>query len=124
LAVAFPGLAPSDRTAVQDLRRDTLVTRIGSVERTIDDEFVLAEEISSILVYTGPKPMLVRTGDSVRVSGTVNDDDVMLELGATEITLQDGTVRAARPLRLRAIRNGPRLRILPRPALGQHRASS
>jgi uncharacterized protein YdeI (BOF family) len=92
LATALPGLALAETTAVQDLRRGMPATIDGVVERiTDDDEFLLADETGSILVYIGPNPMPVRTGDRVRVAGAV-DDDGPLELYATEVTLPDGRV--------------------------------
>lgn len=92
LAINLPGLALADTTAVQDLRRGMPATVEGKVERiTDDDEFLLADETGSILVYIGPNPMPVRAGDRVRVAGAV-DDDGPLELYAAEVTLPDGRV--------------------------------
>ena len=92
LALALSGVALADTTAVQDLRRGMPATVEGEVERiTDDDEFVLADQTGSILVYIGPSPMPVRVGDRVRVAGAV-DDDGPLELYATEVTLPDGRV--------------------------------
>jgi uncharacterized protein YdeI (BOF family) len=92
LAIALPGLALADTTAVQDLRRGMPTTVDGMVERiTDDDEFLLADETGSILVYIGPNPMPVRAGERVRVAGAV-DDDGPLELYATQVTLPDGRV--------------------------------
>jgi uncharacterized protein YdeI (BOF family) len=92
LAVALPGIVLADTTAVQDLRRGMPATVEGVVERiTDDDEFLLADETGSILVYIGPNPMPVRAGDRARVAGVV-DDDGPLELYATEVTLPDGRV--------------------------------
>ena len=92
LAIAFPGLALAETTAVQDLRRGMGATIDGVVKRiTDDDEFLLADETGSILVYIGPNRMPVRAGDRVRVAGAV-DDDGPLEFYATEVTLPDGRV--------------------------------
>lgn len=91
LAMALPGPALADTTAVQDLRRGMSATIDGVVERITDDEFLLADETGSLLVYIGPNPMPVRVGDRVRVAGAV-DDDGLLEFYATEITLPDGRV--------------------------------
>jgi uncharacterized protein YdeI (BOF family) len=92
LALVLPGLALADTTSVRDLRRGMPAMIDGAVERiTDDDEFLLADETGSILVYIGPNPMPVRAGDRVRVAGTV-DDDGPLELYATEVTLPDGRV--------------------------------
>lgn len=92
LAIVLPGLALAETTAVQDLRRGMPATVDGVVERiTDDDEFLLADETGSILVYIGPNLMPVRAGDRVRVAGAV-DDDGPLEFYATEVTLPDGRV--------------------------------
>ena len=92
LATAFPGLALADTTAVQDLRRGMGAIIDGVVKRiTDDDEFLLADETGSILVYIGPNAMPVRAGDRVRVAGAV-DDDGPLEFYPTAITLPDGRV--------------------------------
>lgn len=74
------------------LARSMGATVEGVVKRiTDDDEFLLADETGSILVYIGPNPMPVRAGDRVRVAGAV-DDDGPLEFYATEVTLPDGRV--------------------------------
>jgi uncharacterized protein YdeI (BOF family) len=92
LALVLPGLALADTTSLRDLRQGMPAVIDGVVERiTDDDEFLLADETGSILVYIGPNPMPVRAGDRVRVAGTV-DDDGPLELYATEVTLPDGRV--------------------------------
>jgi uncharacterized protein YdeI (BOF family) len=82
LAIALPGLALADTTAVQDLRRGMPTTVDGMVERITDDEFLLADETGSIRVYIGPNPMSVRAGERVQVARAV-DDDGPLELYAT-----------------------------------------
>lgn len=92
LAIALPGISLAETTAVQDLRRGMPATVDGVVGRiTDDDEFLLADDTGSILVYIGPNPMPVRAGDRIRVAGAV-DDDGPLEFYATEVTLPDGRV--------------------------------
>ncbi|MEA3643106.1 MAG: OB-fold nucleic acid binding domain-containing protein [Lamprobacter sp.] len=92
ISLLLPGLAQADpTTAVRDLRPGLVATVAGRVERiTEEDEFRLADETGSILVYIGPNRLPVRTGDRVRVSGQVDDDDRPLEFYATEILFEDG----------------------------------
>ncbi|MFO8003677.1 hypothetical protein [Thioalkalivibrio sp.] len=82
-------------TPVGEVQRGTMVTLHGSVERILDtDEFRLADETGSIRVYVGPNWVPARVGESVRVSGFVDDGigPGPLELYARLLTLADGTV--------------------------------
>jgi hypothetical protein len=71
LAIALPGIALAETTAVQDLCRGMPATVDGVVGHITDDEFLLADDTGSILVYIGPNPMPVRAGDHIRVAGAV-----------------------------------------------------
>jgi uncharacterized protein YdeI (BOF family) len=86
------GAALAEVMAIGDLRRGTMATVEGNVERITDeDEFVLVDATGDIRVYIGPNAMPVRIGDAVRVEGFV-DDDLRMELYADTITLPDGSV--------------------------------
>lgn len=90
----WPVGAVAQVTAIEDLRRGMAVSIEGTVARITDeDEFRLADATGDILVYIGPNAMPVREGETIRVSGQV-DDDGPLELYAAEIALEDGRVVA------------------------------
>jgi uncharacterized protein YdeI (BOF family) len=96
LAFIFLSPAVADQvTPVGEVQRGTMVTLHGSVERILDtDEFRLADETGSIRVYVGPNWVPARVGESVRVSGFVDDGFGPLELYARLLTRADGTVFA------------------------------
>jgi uncharacterized protein YdeI (BOF family) len=86
------GPALADVTPVADLRRDAPATVAGTVDRITDeDEFVLADATGQVRVHVGPTVVPVRPGDSVTVTGMV-DDGLRLEIYAREIVGADGTV--------------------------------
>lgn len=79
-------------TAIGSLQRNTMVSVQGVVQRITDeDEFQLADDTGSIQVSTGNQFFTVEQGETVTVSGFV-DDDLILEIYAQEITRQDGSV--------------------------------
>lgn len=79
-------------TPIGDVVKNTMVTVSGSVQRISDeDEFVLADESGSISVWTGSEFFTVDQGESVVVTGFI-DDDLIIEIYAQEITRADGTV--------------------------------
>ncbi len=96
-AAAFggvPALAQSGpATAIAEITRGTQVTITGTVERIADeDEFHLADRSGSIEVYLGPSRVPVVVGETVTVTGYVDDDPGPLDLCASSITRADGTV--------------------------------
>lgn len=79
-------------TPIGDVVKNTMVTVSGSVQRISDeDEFVLADDSGSISVWTGSQFFTVDQGESVVVTGFI-DDDLIIEIYAQEITRADGTV--------------------------------
>ncbi|WP_119168187.1 NirD/YgiW/YdeI family stress tolerance protein [Algihabitans albus] len=93
--VAPPALA--DRiTAIADTQRGTMVTVQGTVERITDeDEFRLADATGSIRIYVGPNWVPADVGETVTVSGFVDDDFVLpREIYARSLTRADGTIIA------------------------------
>lgn len=79
-------------TPIGDVVKNTMVTVSGSVQRISgEDEFVLADESGSISVWTGSEFFTVDQGESVVVTGFI-DDDLIIEIYAQEITRADGTV--------------------------------
>jgi uncharacterized protein (TIGR00156 family) len=80
-------------TSIGDVRRGSMVTVEGTVERILDtDEFRLADASGRIRVDVGyPNFVPVAEGERVRVSGFV-DRDVFKEIYAREIVHADGRV--------------------------------
>jgi uncharacterized protein YdeI (BOF family) len=79
-------------TPIGDVVRNSVVTVAGTVQRISDeDEFILADESGSISVWTGSQFFTVDQGESVVVTGFI-DDDLIIEIYAQEITRADGTV--------------------------------
>lgn len=93
---AFFSLSPAMAdpvTPVGEVQRGTMVTLQGNVERILDtDEFRLADETGSIRFYVGPNWVPARVGESVKVSGFVDNGLGPLELYARLLTRADGTV--------------------------------
>jgi len=92
-----PSAPAADRppvTAVADLSRGQSATVRGRISRILDtDEFRLEDETGSIRVYIGWRNRLpARVGDTVTVSGVVDDDPwpMRLELYADTITPERG----------------------------------
>lgn len=82
-------------TPISELKRGTMVTVSGKVERITDeDEFRLRDDSGSIRVYVGPNWVPANVGESVVVNGFVDDDWGPLEIYARSLTLKDGTVVA------------------------------
>lgn len=80
-------------TPIGEVRRGSMVTVEGTVERILDtDEFRLADATGRIRVDVGyPNFVPVGEGERVRVSGFV-DRDVFKEIYAREIVHADGRV--------------------------------
>ena len=95
--LALPALGSDSSTAdtitpIDDVRRGTIVTVAGTVERITDeDEFVLADDSGSIRVYVGPNWVPAQVGDAVTVHGFVDDDFLSRELYARTLTMPDGS---------------------------------
>jgi uncharacterized protein YdeI (BOF family) len=91
---ALPAYAQTGTsTAIADVTRGSQVTVQGVVERIPDeDEFILTDQSGSIEVYLGPTRVPVAVGDTVVVSGFVDDDPGVLDLCASRIERADGTV--------------------------------
>lgn len=90
--VAGESAAPTGATSVDSLVKNTMVTVSGTVERITDeDEFVLADATGSVRVWTGNQFFTVDQGESVVVTGFV-DDGLFIEIYAQEIVRADGTV--------------------------------
>ncbi|MDJ0721809.1 MAG: NirD/YgiW/YdeI family stress tolerance protein [Desulfobacterales bacterium] len=85
-----------DVTKIEDVTRGAHVTLQGKVTRILDeDEFRLADETGSILIYIGWRNrVMVRVGETVTVKGIVDDDLVSAfrpEVYASELRREDGT---------------------------------
>lgn len=86
--------APADNViAINDIRRGSMVTVQGTVERILDtDEFRLTDGSGSIRVDVGyPNFVPVSEGERVTVRGFV-DRDLIKEIYAREIVHANGTV--------------------------------
>ncbi|MHA7878966.1 MAG: hypothetical protein ACX931_04185 [Saccharospirillum sp.] len=80
-------------TPIDALKRGTMVTVSGVVERITDeDEFRLADASGTVRVYVGPNWVPADVGEAVIVNGFVDDGIGPLELYARELTREDGTV--------------------------------
>lgn len=84
--------AAAEAIAVADLERNSVATVAGTVERITDeDEFVLADGTGHVRVYIGPGLVPVQPGESITVTGLV-DDGLRIEIYAREIVRADGTI--------------------------------
>ena len=87
-----PAANAAEQTAIGQLVRNSSVTVVGQVERVTDeDEFVIADGTGSVTVWTGQSFFTVDQGEQVTVRGFI-DNDLILEIYATEIIRADGTV--------------------------------
>ena len=85
-------------TPIGDLRRGTMATVKGTVEKITDeDEFHLADESGSVRVYVGPNRVPADVGEVVTVDGFVDDDIGPLEIYARSLTRADGSVVTFNP---------------------------
>lgn len=92
-ALATPAALASPITPIADALRGTIVTVQGTVERITDeDEFRLVDASGTIRVYVGPDRVPAEVGETVIVSGFVDDDPGPRELYARSLTRADGTV--------------------------------
>lgn len=80
-------------TPIDDLKRGTMVTVSGTVERITDeDEFRLTDATGSVRVYVGPNWVPANVGEAVTVGGFVDNDFGPLEIYARSLTRADGTI--------------------------------
>ena len=101
LALVLAAAAPATQafaqstamTPIAEAQRGTMVTVPGTVERITDeDEFRLADASGTIRVYVGPNWVPADVGETVTVSGFVDDDFGPREIYARSLTRADGTV--------------------------------
>jgi uncharacterized protein YdeI (BOF family) len=84
--------APVVITPIGELRRGTMVTVQGTVERITDtDEFRLSDETGRVRVDVGPNWVPAEVGEKVTVRGFVDDDIGPLEIYARSLTRADGS---------------------------------
>lgn len=80
-------------TPINDVKRGTMVTVQGTVERITDeDEFRLSDASGSIRVYVGPNWVPANIGEAVTIDGFVDDDFGPREIYARSLTRADGTI--------------------------------
>lgn len=85
--------AAEELTPLNELKRGTMVTVEGTVERITDeDEFRLTDKSGSVRVYVGPNWVPADVGENVTVNGFVDDGLGPLEIYARSLTKADGTV--------------------------------
>jgi len=86
------GELPAASTSIADLQRNTRVTVQGTVDRVTDeDEFIVSDSTGAVPVWTGTTFFTVNPGETVSVTGFI-DDDAPLEVYAEQITRADGSV--------------------------------
>jgi len=85
--------AQANITAIGDVKRGSLVSVHGTVERILDtDEFRIADASGDIKVYIGYRNFVpINVGEVITVNGFV-DDDLFVELYAREIIHSDGRI--------------------------------
>jgi uncharacterized protein YdeI (BOF family) len=91
--LAAPPALASQITPIAEAQRGTMITVQGTVERITDeDEFRLADASGTIRIYVGPNWVPAEVGETVVVSGFVDDDPGPHEIYARSLTRADGTV--------------------------------
>ncbi|MCU0816233.1 MAG: hypothetical protein MUF74_07110 [Cypionkella sp.] len=91
--IAVPAAFATTPIPIAEAQRGTMVTVQGTVERITDeDEFRLADASGTIRIYVGPNWVPADVGESVIVSGFVDDDPGPREIYARSLTRADGTV--------------------------------
>jgi uncharacterized protein YdeI (BOF family) len=90
---ATPTPTANNITAIDDVKRGSIVTVKGTVNRILDtDEFRLIDGTGSVRVYVGWQNFVsVKQGETVEVTGFV-DRSLRLEIYAQEIVHADGRV--------------------------------
>ncbi|MEM1048893.1 MAG: hypothetical protein AAGL24_22265 [Pseudomonadota bacterium] len=85
------GTALAETTPIADIQRGQSVTVSGVVDRFFDtDEIRLRDETGTVRVYLGSQPLPIVSGERLVVEGIMDDDLVMNELYARQITRQNG----------------------------------
>ncbi len=88
-----PAAFASQITPIAEAQRGATVTVKGTVERITDeDEFRLADASGSIRVYVGPNWVPAEVGETVIVTGFVDDDLGPREIYARSLIRADGAV--------------------------------
>ncbi|MFQ6549020.1 hypothetical protein AADZ90_013780 [Aestuariibius sp. 2305UL40-4] len=88
----FAALAATQITPISDVQRGSSVTIQGTVERILDsDEFRIADATGNLRVYVGPNVVPANVGETVTVSGIMDDEIIRPELYAREVVRADGT---------------------------------
>ena len=89
---ATASIASEPVTPIAELKRGTMTTVSGTVERITDeDEFRLTDATGSVRVYVGPNWVPANVGEKVSVSGFVDDDYAFLEIYARSMIREDGS---------------------------------
>lgn len=86
--------ATTPTTPIAEVKRGTMVTVAGIVERITDeDEFRLTDSSGGIQIYVGPNWVPADLGEAVTINGFVDDDVIgPLEIYARSLTRADGSI--------------------------------
>lgn len=85
------GTALAETVPIADIQRGQSVKVEGVVDRFFDtDEIRLRDDTGTVRVYLGPQALPLRSGERIVVEGVMDDDFVMNELYARQITRENG----------------------------------
>ncbi|GGX72214.1 hypothetical protein GCM10007385_46310 [Tateyamaria omphalii] len=89
IGIATPAL--SEVVPISSVQRGQTATVEGVVDRFFDsDEIRLRDESGAVRVYLGPQMIDLKSGERIRVSGILDNDLLLNEFYAREITRENG----------------------------------
>ncbi len=92
-SVLFASAAFANVTPIADLQRGQTATVTGTVDRFLDeDELRLTDDSGSVRIFLGPDLLPIETGEQITVEGIMDDDLLLNEFYARQITRANGDV--------------------------------